>query len=122
MKWLARGFLLWLALASPVWAQRAFQPFDINTANAAATTASLTTALVLPLTVPRRMQVRVFNAGTGTAYIRFGVSGVTTTVAAGVPVPPGTIEVYSVPEGTTHVATITGTGTASVFFTAGEGI
>ncbi|WP_430438989.1 hypothetical protein [Shinella sp.] len=37
------------------------------------------------------------------------------------PVLPGTVEIFTIPTGMTHVAGITSTGTATVYFTAGDG-
>jgi hypothetical protein len=104
----------------PALAEYPFQAFGIGTASASATTSSAATALTLPSQVPKRTQVRVYNAGSVTAFILFGTSGVTATTG-NMPVPAGAVEVLSVPEGTTHVATITASGTATVYFTAGEG-
>jgi hypothetical protein len=68
---------------------------------------------------------RVYNAGTGAAFIQFGNSSVAASVAGGFPLAPGAVEVITPPisaSNSTHVAAITSTGTSIVYFTAGEGI
>jgi hypothetical protein len=122
MLWLVRLCLL-AALAAPLpaGAQYAFQPFGLGTASVTATTSSAATALTLPPVPPRRMQVRIYNAGAATVFILLGTSGAVATTG-NLPVPSGAIEVFSVPEGTTHVATITSSGTAVVYFSPGEGL
>jgi hypothetical protein len=122
MKWLAPlALCLALAGAPPALAQYAFQPFGIGTASVTATTSSAATALTLPSPVPRRTQIRVYNSGAATVFILFGTSG-TVSTTGNLPVPAGAVEILSVPEGTTHVATITSAGTALVYFTAGQGL
>lgn len=69
------------------------------------------------------MQVRIYNAGTATAFLNFGTSAVTATTS-GFPVPSGAIEVITIPGNatTTYAAAITASGTASVYITPGAGI
>lgn len=122
MKLLLRAALALALSCAPLGAalaQYAFSPYGASsTATAATTTAA--TALTLPTTLGRRWQVRVVNVGATPVFIVFGVVGVTATTA-GTPVAAGATNIFSVPEGTTHVATIVGTGTAVIYFTAGEG-
>ena len=118
------GLLLFLvAAAGSAQAQRAFESFGLGTASVTATTSSSATALTLPTqasATPRKIQVRMYNAGTATVFVHFGTSGVAATTG-NMPLPSGAIEVISVPEGTTHAATITSSGTGTVYFTAGLG-
>lgn len=65
--------------------------------------------------------VRVNNLGSATVFINFGTSAVTATTAAGMPITAAAPEVFSVPDGATHVAAITASGTATVYFTASTG-
>lgn len=63
--------------------------------------------------------MRVVNAGTAIAFIKWGSSAPTATTAD-MPILPGAIEVFSVGT-TTNVAAITASGTATVYFTPGNG-
>lgn len=66
--------------------------------------------------------VRVFNAGTATIFLAFGTSSsVAATTTAGIPIPSGMREVYTLPPTITHAAAITASSTATVYFTTGQG-
>lgn len=66
--------------------------------------------------------VRVLNNGSEAVFINFGTSSaVTATLAAGIPIPPGIPEAFCVPAGITHVAGITASGAATIYFTTGQG-
>jgi hypothetical protein len=90
------------------------------TVNIAATTSTGSVALT-SFDSLHETQVRIANAGTVPVFIAFGTSTVTTTAAAGMPIMPGTAEVISVNPRHTHVAAITGSSTATVYFTTGSG-
>lgn len=64
--------------------------------------------------------VRVYNAGSGAVFVACGDVTVVATVAAGLPVAPGSVEILGCNQ--THIAGITGTGTATVYLTAGTGL
>lgn len=65
--------------------------------------------------------VRIQNTGVVPVHIKFGKSDVTATVSD-MPIMDGTApEMMSLPQGTTHVAAITSSGTATIIFTTGEG-
>jgi hypothetical protein len=68
------------------------------------------------------MEVRLYNAGTETVFVNFGISTVEATTAAGMPVPSGAIEVHTVGPAVTHVAALTASGTATLYATSGRGI
>jgi hypothetical protein len=63
---------------------------------------------------------RVYNAGSATVFLRFGVSGVTAAVTD-IPVPSGAIEIFHI-GGSSHVAAITAASTATVYFNCGLGL
>lgn len=123
MKLLQRAVLALVLACAPLAAaaQYDFLPYPVNTATATAATTTAATALVLPSPVGRRFQVRVVNVGATPVFINFGTAGVAATTAS-MPVAAGATNIFSVPEGTTHVGTIVGTGTAVIYFTAGEGL
>lgn len=92
-----------------------FTPGD--TVNIAATGASASVALPnassqVMVTVP---------AGGELTFVRFGASTVTAAVASATPVNPGTSVVFTVAATATHAAAITGGGSSTVYFTAGDG-
>ena len=64
---------------------------------------------------------------TNVAYINFGDVTVVATVPAGAtpgsfPIGPGETAGFTVPEGTTHAASICTAGTPIVYFTPGNGV
>lgn len=69
-----------------------------------------------------KFQVRLYNSGSVTAFIEFGDSTVAAAVATGFPLPAGQVEVFTIPQSTTHMAAITSTGTAVVYASLGMGV
>ena len=86
-----------------------------STVNIAATTSTGNVTLGIGAVV------RVYNAGTVPVFIKFGIAGVT-AATTDMPIPPGIVEVFTEPSGATTVAAITASGTATVYFTSGQGI
>lgn len=97
---------------------------DIFTPGPAATktlSANTTSSRVALHGVGNGATVRVTNNGGDVAFIEFGDSTVAATVAASMPILPGSAEMFSVPGAFTHVAAITAAGTAPLYFTTGQG-
>jgi hypothetical protein len=92
-----------------------FAPNTSDTAAISATTNSASAALT-----GSGNSVRVFVTGTGQAFIQFGDSNVTATTSK-MPV-AAAIESFGLPDGVTHIAAITASGTATVYATRGKGI
>lgn len=89
-----------------------------ETVTLAATTASARVALPTALI----SQVMVTNApGAGLAFVSFGNDTVSAAVASSTPILPGVAYVFTVPSGATHMAAITGTGSATLYATVGQG-
>jgi hypothetical protein len=65
--------------------------------------------------------IRVYNAGPNTAFVRFGF-GAQTAVLTDTPVPAGVIENFFVGAADTCAAICAATQTATVYFTPGNGI
>lgn len=66
-------------------------------------------------------QLRIYNAGSNIAFIRWG-TGAQTALATDMPIPPGDIEVFYKGSGDT-VAAICSTGlTTTLYCTSGRGI
>lgn len=71
------------------------------------------------------VQVRVVNNGSATAWIAFGDSNVAATLAASAPMPPASIDIFTVVapySGDLYVAAIAAGATGVVYFTPGAGI
>lgn len=65
--------------------------------------------------------LRIYNAGTVAAFIQCGADNtVVATVATGIPIAPGSVELIGCPG--LWVAAITSSGTATMYFTPGSGI
>lgn len=64
-------------------------------------------------------EVRIFNSGTVTAIVRFGV-GTTTALVTDMQIPAGAVEIFTIGSSDT-VAGITASGTTTLSITPGEG-
>lgn len=100
------------------------RPIQINANTTVAITVGVTTATTALPTGGGR-QVQLTNRGTADIFVNFGGSGVTVAIptgtAGGAPVTPGSILVYTPPEGATHIATISGTASQTLYVTTGSG-
>jgi hypothetical protein len=69
-------------------------------------------------------QVRVYNDGTATAWLNFGLTGLTAATTTGMPIASGACEVLTLPDfgGTVYVAAIAAGATGKIYFTPGYGI
>ena len=65
--------------------------------------------------------IRAYNAGTAIVFVRWGV-GAQTATTADMPLIPGVVEVFSKAWQDDTFAGITGSGTATVYVTPGEGV
>lgn len=80
---------------------------------------TVTSRVALP--TPKKNQVLVTNAAGGSlAFIKFGDLNVTAAITD-TPILPGTAYIFTIAPGVTHIAAITGTSTATVYATLGEG-
>lgn len=97
----------------------AFQP-NGSTVNLALSTSTGNVALP---GVGNGANVRVYNAGTTAGFITFGTaSTVTAALATSMPIPPGAVEMFTLPAGITYVAGISASGAPTLYFTTGQGI
>jgi hypothetical protein len=97
-----------------------FYPADEATVNIDVSSASQN---VLVSNNPESRQVRVYNDGSQTVWIKFSTSSTAAaTLANSVPVGPGVVEVYSVQYGPIYAAAIAAGSTGKVYFTKGIGI
>lgn len=93
------------------------------TASVVATTTTAATALGYT-----GKTMRIVNVGNETVYVKFGDSTATVTVSTGMPILPGTVELFQTAQiragssnSPTHVATITEANTSRLSITLGEG-
>lgn len=95
---------------------KTFMPKGDDTVTIAATVASANVALD-----QFSNAVRVVNAGTAMAFIHFGSGVGTAATLTKMPVASGATETFT--KGTSnYVAAITASGTATLYFTNGEGL
>ena len=66
--------------------------------------------------------MRIHNSGLVSVALEFGDSTVKASLTASLIIPAGGVEVLTAPKGTTHFAAITGSSTADVYVTPGDGI
>jgi hypothetical protein len=79
-----------------------------------------TTARVQVQATSASPALRVYNAGTVAVFLNCGDAAVTATVAAGMPVAPGAVEVVG--SGQTYCAGISGGTAATLYVTPGDGL
>jgi hypothetical protein len=91
-----------------------FRPTSTVSINANTITASIALA-------GSGRNVRVSNSGLTAVFLAFGGSTVTATVATGLPIQPGTSEVFDYSGANTYVAAITESGTSRISVTRGDG-
>lgn len=101
-----------------------FHPVPGSTVSISATNVTGSVALAgAPNT--GKFQLRIYNAGAATIFFNRGNSSVTATTS-NMPLPSGAVEVITIAnpanDPVTHVAAITSSGTATVYFTVGWGI
>lgn len=99
---------------------RTFRPLA-----ATQTIAATTTSASLTLNGPGGSRaVRIYNAGTSTVFLNMIANGTPSvaTDTAGLPIPSGGIETFSVSQDIVAIGAICTSGTATVYVTVGEGL
>jgi hypothetical protein len=103
---------------------KSFSPLAGATVTLSAGAASSSVALAGPPS--GSFQVRIHNAGSATAFVRFGAADIEASADADLPVPPGAVEVMTLDnparDPITHAAAITETGSATLYVTPGRGL
>jgi hypothetical protein len=98
--------------------QPAFKPAGAGSVNVAAGTVS---ANVQVQSGQNARHIRVANSGSVTVFVEFGTTNSTAaSLTTSVPVLAGSVEIFSAPY--EYAAAITASGTATVYFTPGEGM
>jgi hypothetical protein len=68
-------------------------------------------------------QMRLHNSSSSTVFVAFGsTSAATAAVGTGLPLPPGDVEVFTVPFQTAYVAVIAVAAGGTLYATPGEGV
>jgi len=107
-----------LSMAAPAVAQQAFRTDGAATVTLSAT--GTTSRVQIQTAVPGAPNARLYNAGTVPVFVNCGDVAVVATVAAGLPIAPGTVEVIGCQN--THIAGITAGTAATLYATAGPGL
>lgn len=66
-------------------------------------------------------QVAIKNAGSNTAFIKFGTDNTVTATSADFPILPGEANLLTKSEAHTYIAAITGSSTTTLYVTPGAG-
>lgn len=105
-------------LAGPAAAQQAFRTDGAATVTLSATGTS--SRVQIQTAVPGAPNARLYNAGSVAVFVNCGDVTVVATVAAGLPIAPGTVEVIGCQN--THIAGITAGTAATLYATPGPGL
>lgn len=98
---------------------QAWTPSGPTEAVSANSSASASQALAATYQNPA---IRVNNSGASIAFITAGKGSGIAADTAGIPIGPGAVEIVTFRGSVDHVAALTVSGSASVYFTPGEGI
>ena len=96
-------------------------PFSPRAVGSVTITAGTSSAAVA-LPCPGSGRYVLYNAGSVPVMIEFGAGSVAAVVATGYPLGPGMKETLSVPTTATHIATISGSASQTVYVSAGTGL
>jgi hypothetical protein len=96
-----------------------FSPKRGETVNIAATSSA--TSVTLSDAGKSSSNIRIYNAGPNTAFIRMGIGAQTADVTSSMPIPPGVVEGFYKGQADTISAVCASSETAKVYFTPGEG-
>jgi hypothetical protein len=99
----------------------AFSP-QTNTVNVAISNTSANVSLG-PIYGTTGGQVRVHNSSSQTVFIAFGPNNtVTASLSTSLPLPPGDVEVFTVPTQVAYIAVIAAAAGGTLYATLGEGV
>ena len=96
----------------------AFQP-NGSTVNEATTASSQALALT---GVGTGAHVVITNIGSQVIFVAFGISTVTTAVTTGHPILANSAQIFTVPQGVTHVAHRAAATGSTLYATSGQGV
>jgi hypothetical protein len=84
------------------------------------TTGNVAMTIMGGMTQQGSRSIRVYNSGAVDVFIAIGSSAITATTSS-LPIPAGAVEVFETGPSATHIAAITASSTATVYFTSGRG-
>lgn len=100
-----------------------FTPKPKSTVNISASTTASAATQVTPGAGPTA--IRIANPNAVTVFVAFGTAGVSADLTSSIPILANTVEVLMAKTGDgtpINVSAITASGTATIYFTPGEGI
>jgi hypothetical protein len=92
-----------------------------DTVTISGTTASAATLIAGASLAERTIRIVAPPGNAAIAFITTGNSGAAALTTTGMPILPGTIEVFTIPGAHTHMAVITASSTATLYVTPGKG-
>jgi hypothetical protein len=99
-----------------------FRPTAATTSASATTSTTAAAQVTLPSPAQPTIQVRVYNGGDVPVFISFGNASMgAATTTASMPLASKSVEIFTLASDQTHHRVITASGSATVYFTAGEG-
>lgn len=101
-------------MTSSVFAPKSGETFNIS---ATSTSASVTMTAI----AAGADNLRIYNAGSGTVFVRMGRGAQTADASNSVPIPAGSVECFFKGGADTVAAVCASGNTATVYFTPGEG-
>jgi len=98
-----------------------FNPSGNNTVSISGSSTSGSATLTNPI-AGNSPNVRIYNAGPNTAFVRWGIGTQTAIAATDIPIPAGAIENFFKGQSDTFAAICAATQTATIYFTPGSGV
>lgn len=114
-----------LSISCGVHAQNAglpFYPLSNTSVTVLSSTGSGSVALFLSSAEYPTWQELITNTGTVPAFVAFGGPAVMASTTVGIPIPPGTSQLFTLNMGQEYMAVATGTSTAQVYAIPGRGM
>jgi hypothetical protein len=115
---LAAALLLLTASSGVAQQPAAFRTDGAPTVTLAAT--AISGRVQVQTAVGGTQNLRIYNAGSTVVFIECGTATVVATIAASLPIAPGSVEILGCNQ--THIAGITSTGTGTLYVTPGTGL
>lgn len=98
-----------------------FTPGETVTRSTSTSTANIALGKPLPAAGASRVVRVALPAGSDIVFIAFGGAAVTAAAASGVPILPGTTELFEIGASVTHIAAIAAANTPTIYATTGFG-
>lgn len=96
--------------------------FSPQGANVSLTVGVASANVLVTSPVSEALTIRLVNLGANLIHVAFGVTGVTVTAPAGLPIGPNTDTIFMFPALATHVAAISGAAGNTLHCQVGRGV